>query len=324
MKKSARALFDVIGEKIADQFPRMLLRGDQGTGFAPSQYGSVELHSANVLSIKTATAETKGIIAGVGAHGLLLGLLLALFGILGDMKGVIVFLGLGFGMGMLALCFLWELYRPFPLPIILNRRTQEIYYDLNGKLYHAPWEGIEAVGYEYRQVNQYTGDMPHASLDLILHRFGDPEDCIALNIGGHTSGKRIETLAALWEYLRAYMNVGPWFDENGNPAAHKTLFITEQLKHSEFRISDSLKTARKSFSKSKANKDGRSGALFLNLLSAYIFHPMWFAKDLTYRICRDRADRQWPKVVQERLESDGPTTRLVDIEADCDRTTQLQ
>lgn len=37
---------------------------------------------------------------------------------------------------------------------------------------------------------------------------------------------------------------------------------------------------------------------------------------MTYRICRDRADKQWPDVVRERLDPNGPTTRLVDIEAD--------
>jgi len=314
--KSARALFDAIGEKMAGEFPRLLLRGNQDSGYAPSNYGSIEWHGRNVLGIKTATAESKGVLAGVGGMVSAICFLIALVALVigKDFSESLIFLSAGFTVGTLS--FLWELHRPFPLPIIFNRRTQEIYYDLNGKLYHAPWEGVEAVAYEYRNVNPYTGGMTHASLDLILHRFGDSEDCIALNVGGHTSGKRAETLAALWEYLRAYMNVGPWFDEQGNPAARKTSFITEQLKRSEFKMSDSLRNARRALARSKANKDGRSGALFVELLSACIFHPMWFTKDLIYRICRDRADKQWPEVVRERLEHEGPTTRLIDIESD--------
>jgi hypothetical protein len=160
------------------------------------------------------------------------------------MKLDLILYGFGSGFGMLGLFFLWEFYRPFPLPIIFNRRTQEIYYDLNGNLYHIPWEGIEAVTYEYRNVNQYTGSMPHANLDLILQRFGDSDDCIALNIGGHTSGKRVETLARLWEYLRAYMNEGPWFDEEGRHTLSKTPFITAQLNKSGFKMRDNLKNAK--------------------------------------------------------------------------------
>ena len=68
--------------------------------------------------------------------------------------------------------------RACPLLVIFNRRTKEIYYDLNGKLYHAPWEGIEAVAYEYRNMNQYTGSMVQGNLEIILYRFGDPEDRI--------------------------------------------------------------------------------------------------------------------------------------------------
>lgn len=51
---------------------------------------------------------------------------------------------------------------------------------------------------------------------------------------------------------------------------------------------------------------------------------MWFTQDLTYRICRDRRDKQWPDVVRERLDPDGPTSRLVDIEADHEQATVLR
>ena len=315
MIQSAKALFDAVGEKFASQFPRVLLRGDQASGHSPSQYGSVEQQGENYLSIKTATAESKGIPAGVGAFGAVGG---AAMGVVGLISGMNLTNATGpflIGVSICAVLFMWELYRPFPLPIIFNRRTREIYYDLNGKLYHIPWEGIEAVAYEYRHVNQYAGSMTHANLDLILHRFGDPEDCIALNIGGHTSGKHVETLAPLWEYLRAYMNEGPWFDEHGKHTAQKSSFMVEQLNKSGFTMRDELKNAKQRLAEAKQKKE-RVGAARGALWSAYAFHPMWFTQDMTYRICRDRADKQWPDVVRERLDPNGPTTRLVDIEAD--------
>lgn len=324
MIQSARQLFEAIGEKFASQFPRLLLRGNQSSGYKPSQYGSVERQDQCYLSIKTATAESKGIMSGVGAFGAVgCSVVAAMIIVAGhDLIGAIWMIVVG--LGVFLPLFFWELYRPFPLPIIFNRRTQEVYYDLNGKLYHIPWDGIEAVTYEYRNVNQYAGGMTHANLDLILHRFGDPEDCIALNIGGHTAGKHVETLAQLWEYLRAYMNEGPWFDEQGRHAPAKTPFITAQLNKSGFTMRDELKKARQRLAKAKQETDGRVGAARGALWSAYAFHPMWFTQNLTYRICRDRADKQWPDVVQERLDPDGPTTRLVDIEADHDQAAIIK
>lgn len=313
--KNARQLCDSIGETLAKQFPRLLLRGDQYSGCKPSQYGSIEYQGEDCLSIKTATAEAKGIPAGVGAFGVTGGAVLSASVIFNGMDQWSAFSPLFIGIGLFVLIFVWELYRPFPLPIIFNRRTQEIYYDLNGKLYHTPWEGIEAVAYEYRNVNQYAGSMTNANLDLILHRFADPEDRIVLNIGGHTSGKRVETLASLWEYLRAYMNEGPWFDEEGRHAPQKTQFIEEQLNKSGFTMRDQLTHARQQLAKAKQNK-GRVGAARGALLSAYVFHPMWFTQDMTYRICRSRSHKQWPEVVRERLDPHGPTTRLIDIEGE--------
>jgi|AntRauTorcE11898_2_1112593.scaffolds.fasta_scaffold12629_2 hypothetical protein len=316
MIKSARQLFDTIGEKFASQFPRLLLRGDQHSGHAPSQYGSVEQQGDRYLSIKTATAEAKGIPAGVGAFGVTGGAALSASVIFTGMSPMSALFPLLIAIALFVLIFIWELYRPFPLPIIFNRRTQEIYYDLNGKLYHIPWEGIEAVAYEYRNVNQYAGSMTHANLDLILQRFADPEDRIVLNIGGHTSGKHVATLAALWEYLRAYMNEGPWFDEEGQHTPHKTPFIREQLNKSGFTMRDNLKNARQRLTEAKREENGLVGAARGVLLSAYVFHPMSVMENVTYRICRDRSDKQWPEVVRERLDPNGPTTRLIDIEGE--------
>jgi hypothetical protein len=283
---------------MAGQFPNIMLRGDQSSGYAPCQYGNVESHSAHVLGIKTSTAETKGVLAGIGGMVSVICLGIALTAIIAG-KGYwefVIFLSVGSIFGVLA--FSWELYRPFPLPIIFNRRTQEIYYDLNGKLYHAPWEGIEAVAYEYRNVNQYTGGMTHANLELILHRFSDPEDCIVLNIGGHPAGKRAETLAALWEYLRAFMNVGPWFDGNGQKAPRKTPFITEQLEKSEYSSKDNLKLSRRDVQRYKEAGEPVPVSIWMVWFGNLVFHPMSLIQSYTYRLCRARICIHWRTVAQ--------------------------
>lgn len=313
MIKGARQLFDAVGEKLAGQFPRRLLKGNQPSGYRPAQSGSVEQHTEDYLTLKTATAEAKGIPSGCGALFFSACAFLAIFDLISGASLSAIEL-LAFGAAFFAVVFLWELYRPFPLPIVFNRRTREIYYDLNGKLYHAPWDGIEAVAYEYRNVNQYAGSMVQGNLEIILHRFGDPEERIALNIGGHTSGKRIQTLASLWEYLRAYMNNGPWFDERGHRVAEKGAFITKQLKRSQFSMRGLLKEAQDEYTQEKAEGQGISGNALFELVSAYAFHPMWFTADVTYKLCRRRSFKQWPEVVQARMRPDGPSTRLVDIE----------
>lgn len=314
MIKGARQLFDAVGEKLAGQFPRRLLKGNQASGYRPAQPGSVELQTEDYLTLKTATAETKGILSGIGVLGFCGASVLAvdlLFQGRGLYEPAMTFL---FGVLFFLTFFLWELYRPFPLPIVFNRRTREIYYDLNGKLYHVPWEGIEAVAYEYRNVNQYAGSMVHGNLEIILYRFGDPEDRIALNIGGHTSGKRIQTLASLWEYLRAYMDSGPWFDETGRHSTSKNDFIRKQLAKSDYSSLDHLKDAKAAYRQEKAEGQGISGTVVFELVSAYLFYPNSYMENFTYKLCRRRSFKQWPEVIQERMRPDGPATRLVDIE----------
>lgn len=314
MINSAKQLFDAIGDKFSDQFPRLLLNGARDSGYRPSQSGVVETHAQDYLTLKTATAETKGMLAGccffLAIACVAMFFLTTLFGNPNEFTLWPLFAAVGFGV----IPFLWELYRPFPLPIVFNRRTQEIYYDLNGKLYHAPWEGIEAVAYEYRNVNQYAGSMVQGNLEIILYRFGDSEDRIALNIGGHTSGKRIQTLASLWEYLRAYMNNGPWFDDLGKQIPVKGDFIKEQLKKSTYSSLDELKTAKKSYRREKAEAQGISGTAVFELISAYLFYPNAFMEHIVYKTSQRRSHKQWPDVVQERLKPDGPDTRLMDIE----------
>ena len=94
---------------------------------------------------------------------------------------------------------IWEVSRPPRLPVVFNRRTREIYYDQKGELYYSEWDDIEAVAYEYTIVNQYSGAIIHGNLEIVLRKFGDPDDRIVLNLSGVPAGKRLPTLLSFWE-----------------------------------------------------------------------------------------------------------------------------
>src|SRR5690606_27792920 len=111
--------------------------------------------------------------------------------------------------------FLWEVLRPMPLPILLNRRTRELYFEQDGELYHTAWDDIAAAAYGFGTVGPHTGGMRHAALETLLHRYGHPEEYVLLNLGSPL-GKSLEMQLGFWDYLRAYMDNGPWFDEQGN------------------------------------------------------------------------------------------------------------
>src|SRR5690606_350711 len=120
-----------------------------------------------------------------------------------------------FALGFFIVPFLWEVRRPMPLPILLNRRTRELYFEQDGELYHSAWDDIAAAAYAFGTVGPYTGGMRHAALETLLHRYGHPEEYVLLNLGSPL-GKSLEMQLGFWAYLRAYMDNGPWFDEQGN------------------------------------------------------------------------------------------------------------
>jgi hypothetical protein len=208
----------------------------------------------------------------------------------------------------------WEMSRPPSLPIVFNRRTQEVYYDMKGDLYYATWDGIEAVAYEYSIVNQYSGSIVHGNLEIILQKFGEPESRIALNLSGVPAGKRLSTLIGIWEYLRCFMTLGPWFDGNGKKTECKNPFIEKSLKSGEVSFLDQLLESRTFLRQERQEGNGISGTAALYWFTSYFFFPVALGMECIQRIDRKKSKRYWPEVVQERLEPNGPTTRLIDIE----------
>ncbi|TQL07408.1 hypothetical protein FBY21_2789 [Pseudomonas sp. SLBN-26] len=210
--------------------------------------------------------------------------------------------------------FIFEVRQPMPLPILLNRRTRELYFEQDGELYHTPWDGIAAAAYPFETVGLYTGGMRHAALEVLLHRYGHPEEQVVINLGSPI-GKSLEMQLGFWEYLRAYMDNGPWFDEHGrpseSPAFNQSLLEVRKRRGHWTRLQ---------WRDIKEQYVAHGALSYLNLsdvallLGGMMFAPFNALQNFTYAIAKRRARSQWPALVRERLRADGPTSRLVDLE----------
>lgn len=314
MIENAQKLFDTVADKFGDFSNKQLLNGSSSSGVLPSQPGPIESQGEFFLSLRTAGSESKGTLTGlgflIGGAGLLLFLLHGFFAESPNLHWPLLLLSLF----LIVAPTVWEISRPPSLPIIFNRRTQEIYYDMKGQLYYALWSGIEAVAYEYKMVNQYSGSITHGNLEIILQKFGDPDTKIALNLSGVPAGKRLPTLIGAWEYLRCFMTIGPWFDESGKKTKTKNSFIEKSLKSGRVSFLDQVLRGRNFLGKERHEGNGISGTAFLFWLNSYLFLPLGLGMECVQRIDKLKGWKQWPKEVQERLDPNGPKTRLFDIE----------
>ena len=210
--------------------------------------------------------------------------------------------------------FLWEILQPMPLPILFNRRTRELYFEQDGDIYHCAWDDIAAAAYSVSTVGPYTGSMRHAALEALLHRYGHPKETVLINLGSPL-GKSLEMQLGFWEYLRAYMDNGPWFDEQGNssdsPDFNQSLLSVRKRRGHWTRLQ-----WRDIKNQYKAN-NGRnflSGSDLVLLVGGLFLAPMNATQNFTYAIAKRRSRSQWPKLIRERLDPNGPITRLVDLE----------
>ncbi|MBE7374513.1 hypothetical protein [Pseudomonas lopnurensis] len=201
-----------------------------------------------------------------------------------------------------------------PLPILLNRRTRELYFEQDGELCHAPWDGIAAVAYAYGTVGPYTAGMRHAALEALLHRHGHPEEQVLINLGSPI-GKSLEMQLGFWEYLRAYMDNGPWFDEQGrhseSPEFNQSLLEVRKSKGQSVRLYWGL---IKDEYRANKGRNFLSYADFMLLFGSMLLLPVRALQNFTYAIAKRRSRSQWPQLIRERLRADGPTSRLVDLE----------
>lgn len=294
--------------------PTAVLSDDESTGEQPLELFITDEHTEHYLSLKVGSERNRGLLSGLlGGVSALIALIIGVWmALLGKWDGVGWMLL--FGIPLFIVPIIIETRRALPLPIIFNRRTQEVYFDNEGELFHTPWKGIEAVACEFDMVGLYSGSIRNASLEVLMKRLGEPENEIMVSIGT-PAGKSLEMQKGFWEYIRSYMNNGPWFDHTG---AHSESddFVKSQL-DLNLKQSEYLGAWRKIIREKKEAGDGSNyltGTDLLMLLNNIVFYPSNKIQDFVYERAKRRSRNRWPTVVTERLEADGPTTRLIDLE----------
>lgn len=74
-----------------------------------------------------------------------------------------------------------------------------------------------------------------ASLKVLMHRSEHSQEQILVSFG-LPMGKTLALQKSLWEYLRAYMNNGPWFDKHGEhsePDAYVKSLLSVRIKRTD-------------------------------------------------------------------------------------------
>jgi hypothetical protein len=291
-----------------------LLQANQPTGAPLICMPEVEEQTEYYLAIEHGDSADRGM--WTGALGIGLGLFLFIMAMIallsGNTEGMAQALLVAIAGTVIP--FIWEVLRPMPLPILLNRRTRELYFEQDDELYHTPWDDVAAAAYAYGTVGPYTAGMRHAALEVLLHRFGHPEEQVLLNLGSPI-GKSLEMQLGFWEYLRAYMDNGPWFDEHGNssdsPESIQSLLAVRKRRGHWTRLQ--WRDIKEQY-KANGGRNFLSASDFLLLLGGIVLAPLNALQNFTYAIAKRRSRSQWPQMIRERLRADGPTSRLVDLE----------
>ena len=291
-----------------------LLRSDQGTGADLMCMPEVEEQTEQYLAIEHGDSADRGMLTGALGGGLGVFCVVMALSAYADRDMDWVLYCLVTGLAVFLAPFLWEILRPMPLPILLNRRTRELYFEQEGELYHTPWDGIAAAAYTFGTVGPYTGGMRHASLEALLHRYGHPNEPVLINLGSPI-GKSLDMQLGFWEYLRAYMDNGPWFDEQGHhsesDAFNQSLLEVRQSKGQWTRLHWGRLV--KEYKENNGRNFLSSSRFMLILLSA-LLAPVNALQNFTYAIAKRRSRSRWPALIAERLRPDGPSSRLVDLE----------
>ncbi|MGE9837912.1 hypothetical protein, partial [Pseudomonas sp. UM16] len=289
-----------------------ILEANKSTGEQPMELFIVDEHTEHYLTLLAGGDFDRGLLTGVlggmgGCASVGVTLMLAMQGIFDPFM-------LTLGIFLFLVPFLWETLRPLPLPILFNRRTREVYFDHDGELFHTPWDGISAIANEFQIVGTQIGSIQNTSLEIRVWKFEEPETALMISLGA-PFGKSLALQKGFWEYIRAYMNNGPYFDEHGNHS-ESDAFVKSQLAV-RFKMSDSFKHTLARIKQAKKEAGGRN-YLGADDVAMLIIEPMLYPQDrikeFTYSIAKRRSRNRWPSLVTERLKANGPTTRLVDLE----------
>ncbi|SDL18337.1 hypothetical protein SAMN05661010_00984 [Modicisalibacter muralis] len=310
--QSIRTFFADLSQRLGLADEVITLSPKRRAANKPFQLGDVQEQNAVYLDLATGAEFSKGGLTGILALGTFYTILLLSNLLFEGAEKVETFLmAVGTISGLTFASFLIEVLLPFPMPLRFNRRTREVYFQDKGKLYHVPWDEAIAWMQQTRQVTQYTGATRMTLLQLLMQRFRQPREVIAMQLS-IPLGKTPEIQGMLWEYLRCYMEKGPWFDAQGEPL--------KESNRGEILASRTGKKAdlRGAWESSKeARAKGLESVGFTVFFMAFIilFYPSMIVQDWTTAVARWRCEkRQWDALVRERSRPNGPTTRLYDLE----------
>jgi len=294
--------------------PTVLLEADKHAGELPLELFLTDEHTEYYLALSAVGEAGRGQLTGLCGWALIGSLGIGIYSFIQSSELKALYIMLGIGLPVFLVPFLWEVLRPLPLPILFNRRTREVYFDHDGELLHTPWDGITAVANEYQLVGTQIGGMQSASLEIRMWQFDKPETALMVSLGP-PFGKSLAMQKGFWEYIRSYMNNGPYFDEQGNHSKSDA-FVKSQLAVQP-NMSGWLKDTFTDIKKRRAESGGKnylSGSDVVMLVLTFLFYPWFRIQELTYNLAKRRSRNLWPEVVTERLKANGPTTRLVDLE----------
>ncbi|WP_228761610.1 hypothetical protein [Pseudomonas sp. MPC6] len=234
--------------------PTVILEADKSTGAQPMELFITDEHTEHYLALQAGCEFHRGAMAGLCGWVFIGCIAVGIYSLIqsAELKGLYIMVGIG--LPMFVVPFLWEILRPLPLPILFNRRTREVYFDHDDALYHAPWDGISAVANEFQLVGTQIGGMQNASLEIRMWKFEDPATALMVSLGP-PFGKSLAMQKDFWEYIRSYMNNGPYFDDHGNHSEADT-FVKSQLSVRP-KMSDSFKQTLAQLKQAKKDAGGK-------------------------------------------------------------------
>ncbi|MBH8615257.1 hypothetical protein I4N56_033640, partial [Pseudomonas mohnii] len=141
-----------------------------------------------------------------------------------------------------------------------------------------------------------------------MWKFEEPQTALMVSLGA-PFGKSLEMQKGFWEYIRSYMNNGPYFDEQGNHS-ESDAFVKNQLDvkpNMSGWFKDTLDDIKKARDEN-AGKNYLGGTDVVMAVCTFLLYPCFRIQELTYSVAKRRSRNRWPKVVSERLKADGPVT----------------
>jgi len=290
----------------------VILEASKPTGEQPMELFITDEHTEHYLALQSGGDSYRGLWTGIlggmaGCGSLGLTLMLA-------MQGIFDYIMLVLALSFFLVPFLWETLCPLRLPILFNRRTREVYFHHDGELFHTPWDGISAVANEFQLVGTHIGGMQSASLEIRVWKFEEPQTALMVSLGA-PFGKSLEMQKGFWEYIRSYMNNGPYFDEQGNHS-ESDAFVKSQLDvkpNMSGWFKDTLDGIKKTRDEN-AGKNYLGGTDVVMAVCTFLLYPCFRIQEFTYSVAKRRSRNLWPKLVTDRLKANGCTTRLVDLE----------